>query len=80
MSRRLPTAAVLLAVAHGPALAHPGEHGHMTLGELARHLAEPDHLAFRALCMIVGWLGWRPGRRLEAGERAHPGMKRRERP
>ncbi|MFM9942257.1 MAG: hypothetical protein ACKVP7_22465 [Hyphomicrobiaceae bacterium] len=49
-----------------PALAHPGEHGRMSAVEVIQHYAEPDHLAFLALTVLVGWLGYRYGRRVEA--------------
>ena len=38
----------------------------MSLLEIAKHYAEPDHLAFLALTVAVGWLAFRLGRRLEA--------------
>ena len=56
-----------------PALAHPGEHGGMTMGELIVHYAEPDHLALLALTVVVGWLAFRAGRRAEAKAQARRG-------
>ena len=50
----------------GPAAAHPGDHVQMSLPELVAHYAEPDHLAFLALTVIVGWLAYRAGRKAEA--------------
>ena len=38
----------------------------MSLTELVTHYAEADHLAFLALTVIVGWLAYRAGRRVEA--------------
>ena len=64
----------------GPALAHPGGHAHMTWLELARHYAEPDHLAFLALTVIVGWLAFRLGRRMEARVQQAARRRERERP
>ena len=53
-----------------PALAHPGEHAQMSLLEIAKHYAEPDHLAFLALTVLVGWLAFRWGRHVEAKSQA----------
>ena len=53
-----------------PAMAHSGGHAHMSLFEIAKHYAEPDHLAFLALTLAVGWLAFRLGRRLEAKSRS----------
>ena len=53
-----------------PALAHSGGHSHLSLLEIAKHYAEPDHLAFLALTVIVGWLAFRWGRHVEAKSRA----------
>ena len=64
------TIAVGLAGLAAPVLAHPGGHAHMSLVEIAKHYAEPDHLAFLALTAIVGWLAFRWGRRVEAKARA----------
>ena len=66
--------AIPLAVAAGvlattPAAAHPGDHARMSLMELVTHYAEADHLAFLALTVIVGWLAYRAGRRVEARAR-----------
>ncbi len=60
-----------------PAAAHPGGHGHMSFLELVRHYAEPDHLAFLALTVIVGWLAYALGRRVEARQRANRVRKNR---
>ena len=63
-----------------PAQAHPGGHAHMSWLELARHYAEPDHLAFLALTVIVGWLAFRWGRRIEARAQGRASERERERP
>lgn len=55
-----------LAALATPAFAHPGDHARMSLLELINHYAEPDHLAFLALTVIVGWLAFQAGRRHEA--------------
>jgi hypothetical protein len=57
---------IAAALAPQPAAAHPGDHVHLSLAELIAHYAEPDHLAFLALTVIVGWLAFHAGRRLEA--------------
>ena len=57
--------AVSMLVA-GAAHAHPGQHEHMSITQLIQHYAEPDHLAFLALTVIVGGLAYRIGRRAEA--------------
>ena len=62
--------AIATTIAAAPAHAHSGEHGHMSLLELARHFAEPDHLAFLAATVLVGWLAFRWGRRIEARAQA----------
>ena len=69
MSRLVCSMIALSAVAT-PAAAHPGDHARMSLTELVTHYAEPDHLAFLALTVIVGWLAFRAGRRAEARARA----------
>jgi hypothetical protein len=56
----------MTAIASSPAAAHPGDHVHMSIGEMIAHYAEADHLAFLALTVIVGWLAYRAGRRTEA--------------
>jgi hypothetical protein len=56
----------MTALISSPAAAHPGDHVHMSPGELIAHYAEADHLAFLALTVIVGWLAYRAGRRTEA--------------
>ncbi len=58
----------LISVVATPVCAHPGEHGRMTVVELIQHYAAPDHLALMALTAIVGWLGYRYGRRVQARE------------
>ncbi|MEZ5850612.1 MAG: hypothetical protein R3D68_08195 [Hyphomicrobiaceae bacterium] len=63
------TAIFASALAATPALAHPGDHGHMAILEAVQHYAEPDHLAFLALTILVGWLAYRTGRRVEAKAR-----------
>lgn len=73
-------ALALLAAIAQPALAHPGGHGHMTWRELVQHFAEPDHLAFLALTVIVGWLAFRLGRRIEARAQRSAQKQERERP
>ncbi len=69
MLRRFAIASSLAGLAT-PAFAHPGGHAQMSLLEIAKHYAEPDHLAFLALTVIVGWLAFRWGRRVEAKSRA----------
>lgn len=59
----------LATLAVAPANAHPGNHDKMSWLELARHYAEPDHLAFLVLTVGVGIAAFRWGRRIEA--RAH---------
>lgn len=66
------------ALIASPASAHPGDHASMTVVDIVQHYAEPDHLAFLALTVIVGWLCFRGGRRVEAKARAT--SQRRERP
>jgi hydrogenase/urease accessory protein HupE len=76
MLKAIATLAAMLPAT--PALAHPGEHGHMSLTELVAHYAEPDHLAFLALTVLVGVLAYRAGRRTEARKaaaRMHRGPK-----
>ncbi|MDB5475633.1 MAG: hypothetical protein JWP49_1144 [Phenylobacterium sp.] len=55
------TALTALALLPGAAMAHPGGHDGMTLGEGLHHLlTEPDHLALLALiATLAGWGGWR---------------------
>ena len=65
MSIRLVIALSLMALA-SPAFAHPGNHAGMGLIEFVQHYAEPDHLAFLALTVIVGIAAYRHGRRVEA--------------
>jgi hypothetical protein len=55
-----------LSALSSAASAHPGEHGHMSLVDIITHYAEPDHLAFLALTVIVGYVAYRLGRRTEA--------------
>lgn len=57
------------------AQAHPGQHEHMSLAQIIQHYAEPDHLAFLALTVIVGGLAYRLGRRVEAKSRVAPVRK-----
>ena len=79
----MPTRSLLMvvtALAATPALAHPGEHGHMGLIELLQHYAEPDHLAFLALTVIVGVLAFKLGRRTEARARIAANSGRKEQP
>ena len=56
--------ALMLLVA--PAAAHVGEHGGMTLSQLASHVFETDHIVFAAIAIVVGILSYRAGRRAEA--------------
>ena len=63
------------AVAGTPAFAHPGGHSHMSIREIVQHYAEPDHLAFLALVVIVGVLAYRFGRRIEAKANAKPARR-----
>jgi hypothetical protein len=56
----------LFALLATPAAAHPGEHTRMSVIQLINHYAEPDHLAFLALTVIVGWVAYWAGRRAEA--------------
>ena len=69
MRRRFAVALSLAGLAT-PAFAHPGDHARMSLIEIVQHYAEPDHLAFLALTVIVGGLAFRWGRRVEAKARA----------
>ncbi len=55
-----------LFVLASPAVAHPGNHAGMAVIEFVQHYAEPDHLAFLALTIIVGIAAYRHGRRVEA--------------
>jgi hydrogenase/urease accessory protein HupE len=59
-------AVAFFALLATPASAHPGEHARMSVVQLINHYAEPDHLAFLALTVIVGWVAYRAGRRAEA--------------
>ena len=79
MSARLTFAAVASLLAT-PALAHPGGHEHMTFLELVQHVAQPDHLALLALIVIVGWLAFRSGRRIEAKAKAAARPQKEQRP
>lgn len=74
MLKRTALLALSLIVAT-PAAAHPGGHSHMSLLELVQHYAEPDHLAFLVLAVIVGWLAYALGRRVEARVRARQTRK-----
>ncbi len=76
MLLRVALALSFTGLATTPASAHPGQHAQMSLLEIAMHYAEPDHLAFLALTVIVGWLAFRWGRRVEAKARA--GASKRE--
>lgn len=58
-----------------PAIAHPGDHARMSFVELVQHYAEPDHLVFLALTVIVGCLAYRWGRRVEAQAQARTRMQ-----
>lgn len=79
MATRFALVTLLLAVP-GTALAHPGNHGGMSVSEVIRHYAEPDHLAFLALTVIVGVLAFRWGRRIEARNRVTVREDRRPQP
>ena len=62
--------ALCLTFAATPAHAHPGGgHAHMSLSELVRHYAEPDHLVFFALAVVIGLAAFGIGRRIEAKAR-----------
>lgn len=63
-------AAVLFSLVATTAHAHPGNHAHMSILEAIQHYAEPDHLAFLALTIIVGILAYRFGRHTEAKAQA----------
>lgn len=64
------TVLAIMAMAFStPAWAHPGAHAHYTVLELVAHYAAADHLAFLALCGLVGWGCYRLGRRVEARKR-----------
>jgi hypothetical protein len=58
-------ASTCLALGSTAASAHPGDHGGFGWAALAAHLAEPDHLVFVALIVLVGVLAFRIGRRAE---------------
>lgn len=45
-----------------PGHAHPGNHAHMGLLETIQHYAEPDHLAFLVLTVVIAWVAFRIGR------------------
>ena len=62
--------AALVSLAPPPAAAHPGDHGHMSLLQIVQHYAEPDHLAFLALTVLVGVAAFRWGRRIESKARS----------
>ena len=62
--------ALALLVAAGPAFAHPGNHAGLSLTEFVQHYAEPDHLVFLTLTIIVGISAYHYGRRVEAKARA----------
>jgi len=79
MKLRLPLAASGLLLS-SPAGAHPGGHSHMSLMELAAHYAEPDHLAFLALCFIVGVISYRWGRRVAAKAALRRAGRKQDRP
>mgnify|MGYP006336505049 CR=1 FL=1 len=64
--QRVLTSLLVLSALSSAAAAHPGEHGRMSLVEVITHYAEPDHLAFLALTVIVGYVSYRLGRRTEA--------------
>ena len=76
--------AIASAIAIGaplvPANAHPGGHAQMSWLEFARHYTEPDHLAFLALAVLVGWLAFRWGRRIEARAQRAASKRERDRP
>ena len=57
------TALSLLAT---PAGAHVGDHGGMTLSQLAEHFFETDHIVFAVLIVVAAVLAYRAGRRAEA--------------
>ena len=65
-----PLAAAALASFAIPAHAHPGGHARMSVLELAQHLAEPDHVAFLAVLVIVGVVAWRWGRSADRAAKA----------
>ena len=68
LQRFVPTLCLILAAT--PAHAHPGGgHAHMSLSELVQHYAEPYHLAFLALAVIIGLAAFSLGRRIEAKAR-----------
>lgn len=69
MLLRYASALALLVVA-GPAFAHPGNHAGLSLVEFVQHYAEPDHLVFLTLTIIVGISAYHYGRRVEAKARA----------
>ena len=67
--------ALALLVAASPAFthrafAHPGNHAGLSLVEFVQHYAEPDHLLFLTLTVIVGISAYYYGRRVEAKARA----------
>lgn len=59
--------------------AHPGNHAHMGLLETIQHYAEPDHLAFLALTVVVAWVAFRIGRRAEARAIRAPDKRKQDR-
>ena len=67
---RMPAWLIAILAFATPAMAHPGDHATMSWGQLVIHYAEPDHLAFLALTVVVGWLAYRAGRRAEARQSA----------
>ncbi len=58
--------AIIVASLATPALAHPGAHAQLSVIDLVAHYAEPDHLAFLVLTVLVGFVAFRAGRRAEA--------------
>ena len=62
---KLPAVGIFFALS-GPAFAHVGEHGGLSLAALAAHFFETDHLVFAGLAVAVGLLAFRAGRRAEA--------------
>jgi hypothetical protein len=62
-----------------PGHAHPGNHARMGLLETIQHYAEPDHLAFLGLTVVVAWVAFRIGRRAEARGPRAPDKRKQDR-
>lgn len=57
------TLSALLSLLAAPALAHVGDHGGMSLAQVAAHVFETDHIVFALIAAGVGALAYRAGRK-----------------